>query len=277
MREQSFIESTLGLEAARTWSLRAEDCPELARHRIAHVGFLEARPPFRIVRLRPEGSFIMGTIQGEGRMMLEGSWKRVKSGALVMAPPRVLNAFEVSGAYPWHCAYVRYAEPAHVRSMVSGTSPALSAGGCFQWVRCMEGLREEWNTGRNAQMLHHWISLLHNTVLRAAQPESGDDRLAQLWVRVAQSLETPWTLERLAREMHCGIELLRKRCHREMGRSPMQQVALLRIQRAQELLEFSTETLDSMATKLGFSDGLVFSRAFKRWVGLSPTEYRARR
>jgi AraC-like DNA-binding protein len=141
----------------------------------------------------------------------------------------------------------------------------------------MEGLRDEWNTRRNAQMLHHWISVLHNTVLRAAQPESGDDRLAPLWVRVAQLLEAPWTLERLAREMHCGIELLRKRCHREMGRSPMQQVALLRIQKAQEPLEFSTETLDSMATKLGFSDGLVFSRAFKRWVGLSPTEYRARR
>jgi AraC-like DNA-binding protein len=277
MRQNAFTEETCGLERARVWSLRAEDCPELGLHRILHLGFLEARAPFRVVRLRPEGSFVMGILHGEGRLMLEGSWRRVKSGALVMAPPRVLNAFEVTGAKPWSFVYVRYAEPAHVRSVVGGTSPARGPGGCFPLVRCLEGLREEWESCRDAKMLHHWVTLTQHTVLRAARPTPGDDRLARLWVRVGESLEQPWTLDLLAREMHCGIELLRKRCQREMGRSPMQQVALLRIEKAKALLESSNATMDSLAERLGFSDGLVFSRAFKRWVGLSPSEYRTPR
>ena len=50
-----------------------------------------------------------------------------------------------------------------------------------------------------------------------------------------------------------------------------------RMQRAQMLLETSNNTLEVIGQDLGFSDGLVFSRAFKRWIGMNPRDYRARK
>ena len=72
-------------------------------------------------------------------------------------------------------------------------------------------------------------------------------------------------------------EHLRRRCQLEMGRSPMQQVTYMRIQHAQLLLETTEEKLDAVADRVGYGDGFVFSRAFKRWVGMGPRDYRRER
>jgi len=57
----------------------------------------------------------------------------------------------------------------------------------------------------------------------------------------------------------------------------MQHLTAMRIQRAQSLLEKTTDKLEAIAPEVGYDSALVFSRAFKRWVGLSPSEYRQRR
>ena len=44
----------------------------------------------------------------------------------------------------------------------------------------------------------------------------------------------------------------------------MQHLTCRRRQRARHLLETTQDTVESIARDVGFSDGLVFSRAFKR-------------
>ena len=56
----------------------------------------------------------------------------------------------------------------------------------------------------------------------------------------------------------------------------MQHVAYMRMQRAQEILENSDDKLDAIAPAVGYENALVFSRAFKRLVGMSPSDYRGR-
>jgi AraC-like DNA-binding protein len=275
--DEQFEELTIDGDKAHRWVIHCADCPELSVHRISHLGMAEGVPPYRIVRVHPSGSFLLATTHGEGRVMLDGRWQRVKEGSLVMAPPRVLNAFYVPVGKVWNFAYVRYAEPSFVRAIVGASSPVRAAGGGKNLARCIEGLWDEWTDKKSPRMIHHWVSLVQGAVQRAAQPEESDDRLAGLWAKVGASLDAPWTLETLAGQMHCGIEQLRRRCQLEMGRSPMHQVAYMRMQRAQTLLETTHNTLDAIAQDLGFSDGLVFSRAFKRWIGMNPRDYRARK
>jgi AraC-like DNA-binding protein len=57
----------------------------------------------------------------------------------------------------------------------------------------------------------------------------------------------------------------------------MQHLAFMRIQRAKQILETTDEKLESVAQGVGYENGLAFSRAFKRVVGISPSEYRAGR
>lgn len=260
----------------RRWVLEAGECSELHSHRIARLGVEEAAAPYRRVRVQPAGSFILATTSGEGRILLDGKWQRVRAGALFMAPPRVLNAFYAMPGSRWCFAWLRYNEPGYVRPMVGASSPVRAAAGGEEFARCIAGLRTEWSSARDPKLVHHWVSLIQGLAQRAAQPADIDDRLAALWDKVGRSLDRLWTLEMLAAEIHGSPEYLRKRCQLELGRSPVQHVTYMRMQRARTLLETTGDKLDVIASALGFSDGLTFSRAFKRWIGITPSEYRQR-
>ncbi|MCB1227914.1 MAG: helix-turn-helix transcriptional regulator, partial [Verrucomicrobiales bacterium] len=84
----------------------------------------------------------------------------------------------------------------------------------------------------------------------------------------------PWTLEELAAICHCSPEHLRRLCQRELGRSPMQHLTCLRMEKARTLLESTDDKLEVVAESVGYANGAIFSRVFRRWVGLAPGEYR---
>jgi AraC-like DNA-binding protein len=270
-------ETTIDGPKTRRWVLECQECAEFNSHRIARLGLEEAVAPYRRIRTQPAGSFLLATTSGEGQILLDGKWQRVRPGSLFMAPPRVLNAFYALPGKPWCFAWLRYTEPHFVRSLVGVASPVRASAGGEELARSIAGLRAEWAGSQDPKILHHWVSLIQAFAQRAAQPIAKDDRLASLWDQVARNLAEPWTLPRLAKCVHASGEYLRRRCQLEMGRSPMHQVTYMRMQRAQTLLETTNDKLNVIAECVGFSDGLVFSRAFKRWVGMNPTEYRANR
>lgn len=270
-------ETTVDGPHTRRWFIEAADCAELAAWRIARLGFDEARAPYRRVRLRPEGSFLLDCVEGHGRILLDGRWQRLGAGSVCMAPPRVLNAFHATPGQPWRFAWVRYDEPSWVNPLVGAGSPVRVASGAGEIAHIVAGLHVEWEGARDPQMIHHWVSLLQATARRLAQPWRNNDRLSALWTEVAADLAADWSLDSLARRAHVSPEHLRRLCLRELGRSPMQHLTSIRIQRAQELLEKTTDKLEAIAPEVGYDSALVFSRAFKRWVGLSPSEYRQRR
>ena len=275
--EDTFTETTIDGPKTRRWVLESGDCTELGIHRMARLGVEEATAPYRRVRLQPAGSFFLATMEGEGRILLDGKWQRVSAGTLFMAPPRVLNAFYAMPGRKWIFTWLRYAEPNFVRPLVGASSPVRAAGGGTELARCITGLRKEWEGARDSKVLHHWVSLIQAMAHRAAQPAANNDRLAALWAKVESSLAQPWTLAELAATAHMSAELLRRRCLLEMGRSPMQQVTYMRMQRAQHLLETTLDKLDVVAGRVGYADGLVFSRAFKRWIGTNPRNYRLKK
>lgn len=267
-------ETTIDGPRTRRWVLEAAACSELAACRIARLGIDEASSPYCRVRMRPQGSFLLDSLEGEGRILLEGRWTRLAAGTLCMAPPRVPNAFHVQPGRRWRFAWVRYDEPSWVNPLVGSGSPVKAAGHAGTIARLISGLQEEWDNARDPQLIHHWVSLIHGTARRLAQPWRNNERLGTLWSEVASDLAADWSLASLARRVNLSPEQLRRLCLRELGRSPMQHLTSMRIQRAQELLERTTDKLEVIAPEVGYTSALVFSRAFRRWVGLSPSEYR---
>jgi AraC-like DNA-binding protein len=61
---------------------------------------------------------------------------------------------------------------------------------------------------------------------------------------------------------------------RKHGTTIAKEVARLRKERASKELLSSNRKVADIATAVGFADPTVFSRAFKRWTGLSPQQYR---
>jgi AraC-like DNA-binding protein len=257
--------------------VEAGECPELAAHRIARLGMDIATAPYRRVRMRPGGSFVMACLGGEGRVLLEGRWQRVTEGMVCMAPPRVVNAFYAVKGRPWRIGWVRYDEPAPVAPLVGAESPVRIREGATEFGRALEGLLAEWAASRDPKLIHHWVGLVQGMVRRMVQPWQVHDRVWKLWEEVGRRLVEPWDLDALAAACHMSGEHLRRLCQRELGRSPMQHLAFIRIQRAKQMLESTDEKMEAVAQDVGYENGLAFSRAFKRVVGMSPSEYRAGR
>ena len=61
-----------------------------------------------------------------------------------------------------------------------------------------------------------------------------------------------------------------------LGRSPMQFVQSYRVEQAAAMLTDRSIQLIDISSSCGFSDQAHFSRSFKKYTGISPTDYRAR-
>ena len=267
-------ETTVDGPGSRLWSLSCDDVPEMAVHRIKRLGLADAAPPYRRVRVRPTGSFVMVCYEGGGRVLLDGRWQSSRAGVACLAPPRVLNAFHAVPGSRWRFAWIRYDEPEHVRPLVSAASPVRVRCDAESLWRIVSGMRAQWEGSRDPRLLHHWIELAHGEAKRIAQPWQVDERLWAVWDEVARDLAADWTLDTLAKRFRASKEQFRRVCLRELGRSPMQHLTSLRIERAQGLLARTDDKVESIARQVGFEDASVFSRAFKRWVGRSPKSYR---
>lgn len=60
------------------------------------------------------------------------------------------------------------------------------------------------------------------------------------------------------------------------GMSVQDYARAARVARAKQGLRTSDRSVNELADALGYTDAASFSAAFRRWTGLSPTDYRAR-
>lgn len=97
--------------------------------------------------------------------------------------------------------------------------------------------------------------------------------------RVRRVIETshpfPPKLARVAATLFVSERTLKRRLQAEEA-SFQNLVDQVRLERAGELLEKTSMNLSQIADALGYADAANFTRAFKRWTGQSPSQYRHR-
>jgi AraC-like DNA-binding protein len=85
-----------------------------------------------------------------------------------------------------------------------------------------------------------------------------------------------WTLESLAESAASSRSALAERFKELVGQPPMQYLAQWRMQIAARLLDERNATVAAVAYEVGYGSEAAFSRAFKKLVGVSPSEWRER-
>lgn len=84
------------------------------------------------------------------------------------------------------------------------------------------------------------------------------------------------TLKEIAEAANLSQTQTNKLFQRHLGTSPVDYVIGLRVERAQVLLLSGHDTVAEVARRAGFDDPLYFSRQFRRKVGMSPRQFRAK-
>jgi AraC-like DNA-binding protein len=83
-----------------------------------------------------------------------------------------------------------------------------------------------------------------------------------------------WTLEALAQEAALSRSAFAERFAQYVGQPPMQYLTHWRMQLATNYLRTGTESIASIANRVGYDSEAAFSRAFKKVVGAPPSEWR---
>jgi AraC-like DNA-binding protein len=82
------------------------------------------------------------------------------------------------------------------------------------------------------------------------------------------------SLKAVARRLELSQSTLRRRL-REHGTTHSELVDLVRRERVRELLKRRSEaSLETIALEIGFSHATALHRAFRRWFGVTPEQYR---
>jgi len=103
---------------------------------------------------------------------------------------------------------------------------------------------------------------------------NGDHRLAQLLAWALERLDEPLTVTDMARRANTSPRHLGRQFRSVTGQTPLQWLLTQRVRRAQELLETTDQSVESIATATGMGTATTLRRQFKRVVAVPPDTYR---
>ena len=272
----SLLETHIEGPDTKLWTVRADACPALRQRHISHLGVGDAAVPYKIVRTNLSGAYLHGSLGGEGRMLLDGRWHPHRPGMASLAPAHVLHAFHAIPSKRWHYCWVRYT-PTSPRSMVHAMAPILGHFDCRPLSHAILGLVTEMQAARDLATCALWLDLIEGYVDGFAEPWRREERLLAVWNAVRQDLSRPWTRDDLAELAGVSCEHLRRLCRDSLGRSPMQQLSILRVQHAAHQLATTTTKLEAIADSVGYRNPFAFSNVFKKVTGVRPSRFRARK
>ena len=82
--------------------------------------------------------------------------------------------------------------------------------------------------------------------------------------------------EKLAQELHYSRPHLSRKFKEETGMTLTDFILTKKSEEAARLLAFTDKSLISISDYLGFSSQSHFARVFKKYIGMTPSEYRSR-
>jgi transcriptional regulator GlxA family with amidase domain len=105
-------------------------------------------------------------------------------------------------------------------------------------------------------------------------PAQDGHPLAELLPWAMRRLDQPLTVEDLARQANMSSRHLARHFRSVTGTTPLQWLLTQRIRRAQELLETTDDSVDTIASAAGMGTATTLRRHFHRTIGVPPDTYR---
>ncbi|RYD47423.1 MAG: AraC family transcriptional regulator, partial [Verrucomicrobiaceae bacterium] len=246
--------------------------PELTDLGLIAAGKTRAHAPYEIVREKLRGGHLIATIGGTGEFWMDGEWLPSGEGSVFVGPPGSAEWFRPVRGKVWEFCWV------HTYAGFFEGQPATGArlfdADITLFRHAVEGFIHSAYSDDDGKTSGPWVDLIRFYTLRFMGAVASDRRLEKVWAAVAKEPGNPWSIDGLSQLAGMNREQLRNRSRQETGRSPMQQVAHIRLQRAVQILQTCDYKQEVVAELVGYESAFAFSNAMLKATGHRPSFYR---
>lgn len=154
-----------------------------------------------------------------------------------------------------------------------------SAGASAGLDLCLHMVARDYGSAAAADAARLAVAPLHRDggqaqfIIRNRRMSSTE--LDGLLIWIENNAHLPLTLRDIARRASSSERTINRRFKQETGHTPMQWVNNVRIRHAQQLLESTSDSVESVSRRVGFTSATNFRERFRRLAGVSPQGYRA--
>ena len=164
--------------------------------------------------------------------------------------------------------------------IIIDTGDIISSGGATAFLDLVLYLVERFGGRERATLAAHALlidaRLSQLPYLSPIRPRAHDDVIVrEVQEHIDAHLAEPIQIATLAQEFAVSERTLTRRFTAATGLGPQAYLQLVRVNRAQRLLETTSDPVDSVRRAAGYWDSAAFRRVFKQITGLSPSEYRS--
>ena len=262
-------------------------------------------PPYMPDSLHVHNCLEIGIcLAGSGQVYLHDRAWRFSAGSVIVAPRGVYHNQHNEGEPLTHWRFLVISDdylqrnvPQRFRGAILALMEAIRETGLFlessadsaldTIVNLMYGLRRRVDADADAQLeLCVYLFLLEIARQRNRAPllSPGDPvdhrkrqpiepALAYIYEHYKEDLR----VSDLARSCSMSESYFRKQFLRIMGMSPMEHVNRYRVNRAMNLLRTTSDSIQNVAMRAGYSSIAAFNRNFKQYAGQSPSDWRRSR
>ncbi len=226
-------------------------------------------------------------MEGKGSYTVGGVRYELEAGQGFLIEPGVQTFYQADGEEPWSYLWVGFGgEKAEEYLKSTGLGESRLIYRSSQGERLKQIVLSMLNHNTYALsdqfylegLLYSFLGVLAENMDVFSVPERGT---GSLYVRKAvefiqNNYCNPIHITDIADYVCINRSYLYTLFQKEIGMPPQEYLANYRLTRAAELLLITDISIESVALSCGYSDPLVFSKAFKAKNGLTPSKYRKR-
>jgi AraC-like DNA-binding protein/mannose-6-phosphate isomerase-like protein (cupin superfamily) len=256
---------------------------------VVRAGHLLAGTDHRIERDHYPGQELIFCLRGRGTVKVRGREHGVEPGSLVWINCHRPHAYWSHPATPWELLWVRAEGPGLERiggMLAVDRLPVITGLRTQEVVPVFQRLfaRMQRSTTDAAAAIHADVARLIAAAFRARFRAGGlDSTRPPLPPGVAKAVQQmrlyyhqPWRLRQLAALAGLSESSFSRLFRATMGTSPIDWLRRERINQAKRRLGETTDSVKEIAAQVGYHDPYFFSKDFKRFTGLAPTQFRQR-
>jgi len=229
-------------------------------------------------------------ISGKGRFRIRGKQYELSAGDSFIIFPGELFEYESDSTEPWFYRWIatrgQQMDVALSSMGISASNPIICTSDYEHIPSLVNDITQALRTGDSScdMLANGYLRLLiaaymqHTEVNVPAQKEP----LSDIEYQIEQGIRfltlqysQPISIERLARSVGYHRTYYSKMFKKLTGLSPMNFLLKIRMERA-KLLMGTRLTIEQISSSVGFADPLYFSKQYRKWYGMSPSEYRSR-